>query len=87
MRMIIVKLTINNFNAQWTTDNFRHVYDQVLLVMKVKKRYRNRLPWLTSGLKESIKHKKKFFLRFHRNIQLLIIKRCITTIKIRLPHC
>ena len=28
-------------------------------VIKVTKRYRNRLPWLTPGLKESIKHKNK----------------------------
>ena len=28
--------------------------------MKTQKKYRNRLPWLTAGLKESIKRKNKF---------------------------
>ena len=42
-------------------DEFRNIYDHVFPVIKVKKRYRNRLPWLTPGLKESIKHENKLF--------------------------
>ena len=42
-------------------DKFINVYDHVFQIIRVKKRYRNRLPWLTTGLKESIKHKNKFF--------------------------
>ena len=40
-------------------DKFKNIYDHVFPVIRVKKRYRNRLPWLTPGLKESIKHKNK----------------------------
>ena len=42
-------------------DEFKNIYDHVFPVIRVKKRYRNRLPWLTPGLKESIKHKNKLF--------------------------
>ena len=42
-------------------DKFKNVYDHVFPIIRVKKRYRNRLPWLTTGLKESIKHKNKLF--------------------------
>ena len=42
-------------------DEFKNIDDHVFPVIKVKKRYRNRLPWLTPGLKESIKHKNKLF--------------------------
>ena len=42
-------------------DEFKNIYDHVFPVIKVKKRYRNRLPWLTPGLEESIKHKKQTF--------------------------
>ena len=42
-------------------DKFKNVYDHVIPITGVKKRYRNRLPWLTTGLKESIKHKNKLF--------------------------
>ena len=42
-------------------DEFKNIYDHVFPVIKVKKRYRNRLQWLTPGLKESIKRKNKLF--------------------------
>ena len=42
-------------------DEFKNTYDHVLPVIKVKKRHRNKLPWLTPGLKESIKHNNKLF--------------------------
>ena len=37
------------------------IYNESFPVMKTKRKYRNRLPWLTSGLKESIRHKNKLF--------------------------
>ena len=42
-------------------DKFKNVYDHVFPTIRVKKRYRNRLPWLTAGLQESIEHKSKLF--------------------------
>ena len=40
-------------------DVFRPVYNECFPVIKVKKKYRNRLHWLNDGLKTSIKHKNK----------------------------
>ena len=40
---------------------FKSVYDESFPVIKVKKQYRNRLPWLSTGLKESIKCKNKLY--------------------------
>ena len=40
---------------------FKSVYDKSFPVIKVKKQYRNRLPWLSTGLKESIKCKNKLY--------------------------
>ena len=48
-------------------DEFKNIYDHVCPVIKVKKRYRNRLPRLTPGLKESIKHKNKLFKIFRKH--------------------
>ena len=42
-------------------DVFKSVYNECFPVIKVKKKYRNRLPWLTDGLKTSIKHKNKLY--------------------------
>ena len=67
-------------------DKFKNVYDHVFPIITVKKRYRNRLPWLATGLKESIKHETSF-LRFHGDIQLLTIKHYIKIIAIRSLLC
>ena len=40
---------------------FSNVYNECFPVIKVKKKYRNRLPWLTDGLKTSIQHKNKLY--------------------------
>ena len=40
---------------------FKSIYNESFPVMKTKRKYRNRLPWLTSGLKESIRRKNKLF--------------------------
>ena len=40
---------------------FKSIYNEAFPVMKTKKKYRNRLPWLTAGLKESIKRKNKVY--------------------------
>ena len=42
-------------------DMYNTVYDQSFPVVKVKRKYRNRLPWLTIGLKESIKKKNNLY--------------------------
>ena len=40
---------------------FKSIYNEAFPVMKTKRKYRNRLPWLTAGLKESIKRKNKLY--------------------------
>ena len=40
---------------------FKSIYDESFPDMKTKRKYRNRLPWLTTGLKESIKRKNKLY--------------------------
>ena len=42
-------------------NKIKPVYDESFPITKVKKRYRNRILWLTSGLRESIKHKNKLY--------------------------
>ena len=45
------------------SDSLRNIYNESFPVVKVKKRYRNRLPWLTDGVKKSIKYKNKLYRR------------------------
>ena len=40
---------------------FKSIYNESFPVIKTKRKYRNRLPWLTAGLKESIKRKNKLY--------------------------
>ena len=40
---------------------FKSIYNEAFPVMKTKRKYRNGLPWLTAGLKESIKRKNKLY--------------------------
>ena len=40
---------------------FKTIYDGSFPLTRVKMRYRNRLPWLTEGLKKSIKNKHKLY--------------------------
>ena len=40
---------------------FKCIYNESFPVIKTKKKYRNRLPWLTTCLKESIKRKNKLY--------------------------
>ena len=42
-------------------DMYKTLYGQSFPVVKVKRKYRNRFPWLTVGLKESIKKKNKLY--------------------------
>ena len=42
-------------------DSLKKIFNQSFPVQKVKKRYRNRLPWLTDGLRKSIKHKNRLY--------------------------
>ena len=41
---------------------FKKIYEESFPLIRVKIRYRNRLPWLSDGLKASIKHKNKLYL-------------------------
>ena len=40
---------------------FKSIYNEAFPVMKTNRKYRNRHPWLTAGLKESIKRKNKLY--------------------------
>ena len=40
---------------------FKNIYDDCFPVIKVKTQYKNRLQWLTEGLKLSIKHTNKLY--------------------------
>ena len=42
-------------------DSLKRIFNQSFPVQKVKKKYRNRLPWLTDGLRNSIKHKNRLY--------------------------
>ena len=41
---------------------FKNIYEESFPLTKVKLQYRNRLPWLSDGLKASIKRKNKLYL-------------------------
>ena len=41
---------------------FKKIYEESFPLMRVKIRYRNWLPWLSDGLKASIKHKNKLYI-------------------------
>ena len=70
----IRQFTEKNQNTDWSLLNsytecqtyfskfyalFKTIYDRSFPLTRVKTRYRNRLPWLTEGLKNSIKVKNK----------------------------
>ena len=48
-------------------------------LLELKKRYRNRLPWLTEGLKNAIKHKTNC-IKFSWNTKQVLIKQIVHTI-------
>ena len=41
---------------------FKSMYDESFPIMRVRMKYRNRLPWLSDGLKFSIKLKNKLYI-------------------------
>ena len=41
---------------------FKKIYEESFPLIRVKIQYKNRLPWLSDGLKASIKHKNKLYL-------------------------
>ena len=43
------------------SETLKGIFHDAFPVIKVKQRYRNRLPWLTQGLKNAIKHKNKLY--------------------------
>ena len=51
---------------------FKSIYNESFPVIKTKRKYRNRLPWLTAGLKESIKRKKQIVQNFHKASYFLL---------------
>ena len=57
---------VNQYNTCQSAFTFfsttlRGIYNKAFPVTKVKKRYKNRLPWLTPGLKTSIKYKNRWY--------------------------
>ena len=42
-------------------NNFINLYDKCFPIETIKLSYRNRKPWLTDGLRKSIKHKNKLY--------------------------
>ena len=43
------------------SNSFSNIYNESFPIRIVNTNYRNRLPWLTDGLRESIKHKNKLY--------------------------
>ena len=60
---IVQNFTHCNQAYQYFSGTLKRIFNDSFPVRKIKKRYRNRLPWLTEGLRKSIKHKNKL----HRN--------------------
>ena len=60
----IQELTECNQAYRHFTESLKNIYNESFPVKKVKKRYRNRLPWLTEGLRKSIKHKNKLYKKY-----------------------
>ena len=44
-------------------DNIKSIFDQAFPVKRVKKKYNNRIPWITEALKVSIKTKNRLYVR------------------------
>ena len=65
-------------------NKIKSVNDESFPITKVKKGYRNRIPWLTSGLRESIKHKTNS-IGCLWNIPRLIMKHCLNNTEIWPP--
>ena len=57
----IEEYTDCNEAYNFLAESLKQIFNQSFPVQKVKKRYRNRLPWLTDGLRKSIKHKNKLY--------------------------
>ena len=63
-----------NHAYQYFSNSLKKIFNESFPVQKVKKRYRNRLPGLTDGLKRAIKHKNKLYkkqIKYHTYIILL----------------
>ena len=56
-------------------DNLKSLFDKAFPVVRVKKRYKNKIPWLTESLKVSIKTKNKLYIRAKRCINWCMLKR------------
>ena len=59
------------------------IFHNAFPVIRVKKRYRNRLPWLTDGLKNAIKHKNKLY-KIYSKYETSFNKKCYTQYKNKL---
>ena len=71
--------SINNFNwldiqnhsdcnqaYEFLSSSLKKIFNDSFPIQKVRKRYRNRLPWLTDGLRKSIKQKNKLYRKYIR---------------------
>ena len=64
-------------------ETLKRIFHDAFPVIRVKKRYRNRLPWLTDGLKNAIKHKNKLY-KLYSKFETSFNKKCYTQYKNKL---
>lgn len=60
----IEQYTDCNQAYQYLSKSLEKIFNESFPVQRVKKRYRNRLPWLTDGLRKSIKQKNKLYKKY-----------------------
>ena len=75
----------NSCQAAFTyfSETLKAFFQDAFPVIRVKKRYRNRLPWLTEGLKNAIKHKNKLY-KISMKYETSFNKNCYTQYKNKL---
>ena len=59
--------TVNAQNAAFTVffNKLKCEYDKAFPIVKIKKNYNNRKPWLSPALRGSIKKKNKLYVKMH----------------------
>ena len=67
------------------SDTLKSIFQNAFPIIRVKKRYRNRLPWLTEGLKNAIKHKNKLY-KIYLKYETSFNKNCYTQYKNKLTN-
>ena len=75
-------ILLTNFQSAFTyfAETLKRIFHNAFPVIRVKKRYRNRLPWLTDGLKNAIKYKNKLY-KLYSKFETSYNKKCYTQYK------